>query len=50
MHSLGFELTIQVFERTKAVHALNRTATVMDKLCINCAKFFTQKNILHFKY
>jgi hypothetical protein len=32
MPQVGFEPTIQVFERAKRVHALDRAATVIDQL------------------
>jgi hypothetical protein len=33
MPSVGFELTIPAFERTKTVHALDRAATVIGRVC-----------------
>jgi hypothetical protein len=33
MPQMGFEPTIQVFERPEAVHALDRAATVIGHVC-----------------
>jgi hypothetical protein len=35
MPRVGFEATIPVFEREKTVHASDRAATVIEKLCVN---------------
>jgi hypothetical protein len=34
---VGFEPTIPEFERTKKVHVLDRTATVIDETLLYCA-------------
>jgi hypothetical protein len=36
---MGFELTIAVFERAKAFHALDRAATVIGKQCSRMFKY-----------
>jgi FAD synthase len=36
MSRVGFEPTIPAFERAKAVHALDRAATVIDKEILGC--------------
>jgi hypothetical protein len=39
MPRVGFEPTIQAFERAKTVHAIHRAATVMGNLLIAVLKF-----------
>jgi hypothetical protein len=34
MPRMGFELTTPLFERAKTIHALDRAATVIDKILL----------------
>jgi hypothetical protein len=45
---VGFEPMIQVFERAKTVHALDRTATVIGQVATTFLKIITVLLLLYF--
>jgi hypothetical protein len=50
MPRVGFEPTIQVFERAKTVHDLDRTATVIGETCTGNKYFLFSITLGHKTY